>query len=78
MFLKQVSPTEVYNVINELKNKTTLDTKNSALNQRFVKAFAEIVNKSFEQGEFPESLKTVKFFPIFKQPSKITAQSQSF
>ena len=80
MFLKPVTPIEVNNIINELKNKTTLDTKISALkianqNINFVSAFASIVNSSFEQGIFPESLKTAKVVPIHKEGLKTSVEN---
>ena len=76
MFLEPTSSTEVHNIINELKNKTTLDTKISGLNidnhsQNFVTALAMVVNKSFEQGIFSDMLKkTAKVVPIYKEGSK--------
>ena len=80
MFLNPVSPTEVRNIIIKLKNKTTLDTKISALkianeNSNFVVAFAKIVNSSFEQGIFPEALKIAKVVPIYKEGLKTSVEN---
>ena len=74
MLLESVSPLEVHNLINDLKNKSTLDIKISAIKianscPKFVKAFANMVNSSFEQGIFPDSPKTAKVVPIFKEGS---------
>ena len=80
MFLEPTSSTEVHAIINGLKNKTTLDTKISALkiannSEIFVEAFAKIINNSFEQGIFPDSLKIAKVVPIHKEGPKTAVEN---
>ena len=75
LLLNTVDADEVYNVINNFKNKSTCDTKISALkianlSYGFTSALASIVNKSFQQGIFPGQLKTARVTPIHKEGSK--------
>ena len=75
MYLRPVEPTEVIDSIKKLKNKTTLDTKISALklaseNYRFNVAFAKIISTSFEEGLFPTQLKLARVVPIHKGDKK--------
>ena len=66
---------EVYTIINNFKNKSTLDTKMSTLklasaSRQFTHTIADVINSSFEQGKFPQSLKTARVVPIHKGGSK--------
>ena len=75
IYLSPVTPSEVQDVINKLKNKATLDTKIAPMkiandDPKFTGAIAEIVNSSFQQGVFPTSLKIAKVVPIHKGGSK--------
>ena len=75
LLLSMVDADEIFNVIKNLKNKSTNDTNISALKIAntsfgFTSAFALIVNKSFHQGHFPEKLKTARVTPIHKEGSK--------
>ena len=72
MFLEPFSPLEVDNLINDLKNKSTLDTKISAMKianscPKFVKAFTSMVNSYFEQGIFPNHLRQQKLYQFLKE-----------
>ena len=75
IYIKPVTASEVQDVINLFKNKATLDTKiqplkiaNSCVN--FTTVLAHVVNSSFEQGVFPQALKTAKVVPVHKGGSK--------
>ena len=75
IFLNPVDGNEVCEIINKLKNKATLDTKISALKMAntdtmFQNVLANVINASFEQGQFPDQLKTAKVVPIHKNGSK--------
>ena len=55
--------------INQLKNKTTLDFRVTLLKhtkQELVNGLVIIFNKSFQEGCFPEILKTAKVIPVHK------------
>ena len=70
MFLEPATLIEVHNLINDLKNKTTLETKISVLkaansSKNFVAAFIKVIDNSFEQGIFPDSLNIyIPFNPL--------------
>ena len=75
MFLEPATLIEVHNLINDLENKTTLDTKISVLRAANISknvsaAFTKDINSLFEQGIFPDSLKTAKVEPIYKDGPK--------
>ena len=71
IFLKPVGNSEVGGIIKSLKNKSTQDSKISALkiageNPNFIHALAQTISKSLEEGVFPQSLKLAKVVPIHK------------
>ena len=73
--LKPVASGEVSDIINNLKNKATQDTKINPLKiastcDNFNNKLAQIINFSFEQGVFPKAMKTAKVIPIFKSGPK--------
>ena len=75
IYLNRVDEGEVYKTIQSFKNKSTRDTKIEALkiaNTSFVftRTLAMIINMSFQQGVFPEQMKTAKVVPIHKEGSK--------
>ena len=75
MHLNDTDSSEVYDIIKQLKNKTTRDKKISALkiandSYLFTAALAGIINKSFQQGIFPEELKIAKVVPVYKEGPK--------
>ena len=75
MHLNPVESSEVYDIVKKFKNKSTLDSKISALkianeSYRFTAIIAKIVNTSFEHGEFPQGLKLARVVPIHKGGSK--------
>ena len=75
IYLSRVGANEVHNVIKNFKNKSTLDTKISALkiasnSFKFTGVLAKVINKSFKDGVFPHQLKTARVVPIFKEGSK--------
>ena len=62
------------------KFQATLDTKISPLkivneSYDFTSTLATLVNNSFEQGIFPEHLKTAKVVPMHKEGCKQTFQT---
>ena len=71
IYLRPVTPKEVHDMINKLKNKATLDTKIGPMkiandDSKFTNTLAEIVNTSFLQGVFPSTLKSARVVPIHK------------
>ena len=73
--LRPVEQSEVFDTIKNFKNKSTGDTKISALkiaaeSPRFIEAFTNIINKSFLEGVFPEKLKIAKVIALYKGGSK--------
>ena len=73
--LNDADASEVYNIIKSFKNKATRDTKISALkiaNESYVftNSLAGVINKSLQQGIFPNQLKIAKVTPIYKEGSK--------
>ena len=66
---------EIYSIIKNFKNKSTRDTKISALkiaNESYVftNALAGVINKSLRQGIFPDELKIARVTPIYKEGPK--------
>ena len=75
MHLSSVDAGEVYKVIQSFKNKSTRDTKIESLKVAnssyvFTSTLALIINKSFQQGIFPDQMKIAKVVPIHKEGSK--------
>ena len=75
MHVNQVDNSEVYEIVKSLKNKSTLDSKISALKiansvYSFTDTLAKMINKSFDEGKFPKMLKTARVVPIHKEGSK--------
>ena len=65
IFLTEVSPSEIHDIIKSLKNKVTSDTKITAikdanLNPEFPKIISHLVITSFTEGIFPKQLKWPK------------------
>ena len=75
IYLRPVESHEVYDIIKDMKNKATLDTKVGPLkiansNFKFTDTLAKIISTSFEQGIFPQSLKIARVVPVFKAGTK--------
>ena len=75
MYLEEVDGSEVHKIIANFKNKSTRDTKIEALKVAnssfsFTAVMADIINKSFTQGVFPEQMKVAKVVPIYKEGTK--------
>ena len=75
IFLRPADNSEVSHIIKKLKNKSTQDTKISALkiagnDTDFVTALAQTVTLSLEEGVFPQALKIARVVPIFKSGKK--------
>ena len=71
-----VDSIEINSYINDLKNKSTSDTKISALkmlnaNQNFTHVLVDVIEASFVQGIFPRQLKVAKVVPIHKNGPKL-------
>ena len=70
-----VDASEVYEVIKSFKNKSTRDTKICSLKLAnksftFTSIIAIIINKSFQEGIFPEQMKIARVTPIHKEGTK--------
>ena len=75
IYLRPVEQSEVFDTIKNFKNKSTGDTKMSALkiaaeSPRFIEALTNLINKSFLEGFFPEKLKIAKVIALHKGGSK--------
>ena len=75
LFLNLVDAGEVHEVIKQFKNKSTRDTKITSLkiantSYNFTRTLASIINKSFQEGIFPEQMKVARVTLIFKEGSK--------
>ena len=75
IYLRTVDSTEVYNIIRNMKNKATLDSKVSPVkiansDFKFTDALAKVITSSFNDGIFPQQLKIARVIPIFKGGSK--------
>lgn len=80
IYLRPVETEEINEIINKFENKTTSDTKISALkiangSHSFQCVLANVISISFEQGLFPEQLKTAKVVPIHKDGSKFDVKN---
>ena len=80
IYINPVEPTEVYDVIEKFKNKSTLDTRISALkiantSYNFTCTIAKIINTSFQEGVFPTQLKSARVIPVFKEGSKCDVEN---
>ena len=76
LFLSMVDASEVYEVIKNFKNKSTRDTKICSLKLAnksftFTSTVASVINKSFQEGVFPEQMKLARVTPIYKEGAKI-------
>ena len=75
IYVRPVQPQEVNDIIGKLKNKTTLDTKISAIklasnDLKFNQALSKIITSSLNEGIFPDELKLARVVPIHKEGSK--------
>ena len=75
MHTRPVDSSEVHEIIRNMKNKSTLDTKVCPLkiansDFKFTNTLAKIITSSFQEGIFPQPLKLARVVPIFKSGSK--------
>ena len=75
IFLRPADRAEIYAIIKNLKNKSTKDTKVSALKiaaeeSNFINALVATVSQSLSDGVFPQSLKAARVIPIHKSGPK--------
>ena len=73
--LRPVTPCEIHSIIKKLKVKATLDTKIGPMkiansDFTFTHTLADVINCSFQQGIFPNSLKMARVVPIHKGGSR--------
>ena len=72
MFLRNVTPEEIFTVVSKFKNKTSCgyDNINMSIIKQIIHSIVHplvhICNTSFTNGEFPNSMKTAKVIPLFK------------
>ena len=70
------TPLEIYDIINKLPNKTS--NGHDLISPKLLKTLARyvaeplssLINKSFEIGEVPHSLKVARVYPVFKSGDK--------
>ena len=67
-----VESSEVHEIIKNMKIKATLDTKVGPIkiansDFKFTETIAKIITASFQDGIFPQQLKTARVVPIYKQ-----------
>ena len=75
IYLTPTEPSEISKYINDLKNKSTSDTKVCAIKianeeHTFTQVLASVIDTSFSQGIFPQQLKLAKVIPIHKSGKK--------
>ena len=76
IYLSPAGPDEIATIIRKLKNKSTLDTKVSAIkiasncSEKFNITLSNIVSASLAEGIFPSKLKCARVVPIHKGGSK--------
>ena len=80
IYLNQVTSDEIYNIINNFKNKSTLDIRISSLkiantSIKFADTLAKIIDKSFTEGVFPEQLKSARVVPVHKEGSRTDVEN---
>ena len=76
LFITPTNPTEVRNIIQNFKNKSSKDCFD--ISMEIVKSsmggiaspLTYLCNLSFQNGEFPDSLKLAKVIPVFKKGDK--------
>ena len=73
--MMEVDSGEVFSIINNFENKSTHDTRMSALkiantSFNFTKTLAMLINISFREGVFPEQMKLSKVIPVHKGGAK--------
>ena len=75
IFLEPCTDSEIATIIKQLKNSSTSDynvnvIKQAALATPLVSVLTQTINSSFNDGIFPQLLKTAKVIPIYKSGSK--------
>ncbi len=76
MYLEQVDPSEVINIVHKMKPKTSsghdnISTKLIKLSlHNILDPLTSIINKSFTAGIVPIKLKIAKVIPIYKQSNR--------
>ena len=81
LFLNPTSQAEVVNTINSIENKSSFGpdeipvTVLKASANHISQVLSLLINHSFEEGIFPDSLKIAKIFPIFKSGSPLEASN---
>ena len=75
LYLRPVDPSEIHQIIKNFKNKSTLDTKISALkianlSIAFTTVLSKVINSSFEEGIFPDELKIARVIALHKGGKK--------
>ena len=76
MFIEPVTPTEVLNIANKLKSKSSYghDNISSKLLKEtilyIIKPITHTINRSFDTGIVPSALKVAKVIPIYKTADK--------
>ena len=71
----EVDAGEVFSIINSFENKSTCDTKMSALKIAntsfdFTITLGMLINTSFREGVFPDQMKLAKVIPVHKGGAK--------
>lgn len=81
LILHPTANVEVHRILSQMKNKTSTDIdtipcKIVKLSSKYISVpLAYLVNKSFEEGVFPNKLKHAKIVPIYKSGTKTTIEN---
>ena len=76
MFLSPAVNKEIINIVNNFKNKTSVDCDNISISLvkkligQIVHPLTFICNKSFQDGVFPDKMKKAKILPLYKSGDK--------
>ena len=72
MFLTNVTAKEVFDIIKQMPKKTSSDLHNISnqlikfINPSVCETFAKLINRCFDEGHFPRTLKIANVIPLYK------------
>ena len=72
MFLTNVTAKEVFDIIKQMPEKTPSDLHNISnqlikfINPSACETFSKLINRCFDEGDFPRTLKIANVIPLYK------------